>query len=125
MSEELLINLSREALVVFLQVAGPMLLLGLLAGMVFDTPQQMGLWLVVPLLVLVAGVVADMIVDRVPPVVATLVGLLPTAAGSEMMRLAVVGDASLADAVPQLGIIAAWTLVSLSAGVARLRRTDR
>jgi len=39
MSEELLINLSREAVMLGLQVAGPMLLLGLIAGVTVSVLQ--------------------------------------------------------------------------------------
>ncbi len=98
---------------------------GLLAGIVFDNAQQMGLWLVVPLLVLVAGVVAKEIARRMPPVVAVVVSLLPTAAGTEAMELAVVGEATLLDALPRLGIVLAWAVLALAGVVARLRRMGR
>jgi ABC-type Na+ efflux pump permease subunit len=99
--------------------------LGLLAGMLFESGQQMGLWFVVPFLLLLAGVVAKAIASRLPPVLAVLLGLLPTAAGLEAMALAMAGDASLGDALPQLGVVLAWALAALAAVAARLRRMDR
>ena len=99
--------------------------LGLLGGIMFDTAQQMGLWFVIPLLALVAGLVASEIADRLPPALALLVSLLPTAAGAEALQLALVGEASLLDALPQLAIVLAWAAASLAVVVARVRRMDR
>jgi ABC-type Na+ efflux pump permease subunit len=99
--------------------------LGLLAGVMFDNAQQMGLWFVVPMLVLVVGVMAKAIASRLPPVVAVLVRLLPTAAASEAMQLAAAGEVSLVDALPQLGIVLAWGLLAFGAAVVLVRRMDR
>jgi hypothetical protein len=41
------------------------------------------------------------------------------------MALAMAGDASLGDALPQLGVVLAWALAALAAVAARLRRMDR
>jgi ABC-type Na+ efflux pump permease subunit len=81
---------------------------GLVLGSVFDSPQGMGLWVVLPFLLLLLSAVVDTIGASVPELLAATFQWLPTVALAKVFLLSFSGEATLTRALPDLMLTLAW-----------------
>jgi ABC-2 type transport system permease protein len=97
---------------------------GLLLGSLFETAQQMGAWMILPIVVLMAPILLATL-SSLPPLLAALLPWLPTMALVDLFLLSFSGHATLVRALPDLGLVLAWTVPLYAAVVWRVRRSDR
>jgi ABC-type Na+ efflux pump permease subunit len=97
---------------------------GLLMGTLFETAQQVGAWMTIPIVVLMAPVMLATL-GNLPPILESLLPWLPTMALGNLFLLSFSGSATLARALPDLALVLAWTLPLYAAVIWRVRRSDR
>jgi ABC-type Na+ efflux pump permease subunit len=97
---------------------------GLLMGTTFETAQQMGAWMILPIAALTAPIMLAM-VGNLPAVLESLLPWLPTMALEDLFLLSFSGSATLARAVPDLALVLAWTLPLYAGVIWIVRRSDR
>jgi ABC-2 type transport system permease protein len=97
---------------------------GLLMGTLFETAQQVGAWMIVPIVALMAPSLLATF-GNVPPPLAASLPWLPTLALGDLFLLSFSGSATLARAVPDLALVLAWTLPLYVAVIWIVRRSDR
>ena len=97
---------------------------GLLMGTFFETAQQVGAWLVIPIAALMAPVMLAML-GTLPPLLESLLPWLPTIALGNLFLLSLSGDATLGRTLPDLVLVLAWTLPLYVAVIWRVRHSDR
>jgi ABC-2 type transport system permease protein len=99
--------------------------MGLGLGSLFETPQQMGLWVAVPFIVLVLPVMALVLPWGLPEPVATLLPWLPGVALGRAYLLSFSGLATLTQSLPDLAIVLVWAVPVYALVVWLVRRSDR
>jgi len=98
---------------------------GLLLGMLFETAQEMGLWVGIPLLV---SLVPMILMDRVavlPAPLPALIPWIPTVAAAQALLVSFSGRATVAQVAPELAIVLACALLVYALLVWKVRRSDR
>jgi len=98
---------------------------GLVLGSIFDSPQAMGLWVVLPFLLLLLPMVVDTVGASVPEPLAAAFPWLPTVALAKVFLLSFSGEASLGRALPHLVIVLAWAAPLYLVLLWLLGRSDR
>jgi ABC-2 type transport system permease protein len=97
---------------------------GLLMGTLFETAQQMGAWMIIPIGALMAPIMLAML-GSLPPILEALLPWLPTVALANLFLLSFSGSATLAQALPDLALVLAWTLPLYAAVIWIVRGSDR
>jgi ABC-2 type transport system permease protein len=97
---------------------------GLLMGTIFETAQQMGAWMVIPIAALMAPIMLVML-GNLPAILESLLPWLPTIALGKLFLLSFSGSATLARVLPDLALVLAWTLPLYAAVIWIVRRSDR
>jgi ABC-type polysaccharide/polyol phosphate export permease len=97
---------------------------GLLMGTVFETAQQVGAWMILPIVALMTPIMLAML-GNLPPVLESLLPWLPTVALGKLFLLSFSGSATLVRALPDLALVLAWTLPLYAAVIWIVRRSDR
>jgi ABC-2 type transport system permease protein len=97
---------------------------GLALGSLFDTPQQMSLLVMIPVLLLMAPVFLVTLGAAGGPM-ASILPWLPTVALGRALLLSFSGSASLLVALPYLAIVLGWSLPVYAVVVWLVRRADR
>jgi ABC-type Na+ efflux pump permease subunit len=97
---------------------------GLLMGTLFETAQQVGAWMTIPIVVLMAPIMLATL-GNLPPILESLLPWLPTIALGNLFLLSFSGSATLAQALPDLALVLAWTLPLYAAVIWMVRRSDR
>jgi ABC-2 type transport system permease protein len=97
---------------------------GLLMGTLFETAQQVGAWMTIPIVFLMAPIMLAML-GNLPPSLESLLPWLPTIALGNLFLLSFSGSATLAQALPDLALVLAWALPLYAAVVWMVRRSDR
>lgn len=98
---------------------------GLLLGNLFDDPQKMGFWVAIPMMVLFSAMFLTDLNRAVPPFLATLIDWLPTTAMARVVRLSFSEGATLAQALPEFGVVVGCALVLYGVVIRQVRRMDR
>jgi ABC-2 type transport system permease protein len=114
-------------LAVLAVVCGAILIIaiGLVIGSLFQTAQQMSVWIAFPVAALLLPAMLVMVDMRVPAWLEAIVPLLPTIALAKVFLLSFSGSATLAQALPDLAILIGWALPVYAAVVWIVRRSDR
>jgi ABC-2 type transport system permease protein len=99
--------------------------MGLGLGSFFESPQQMGLWVAVPFIVLVLPVMALVVPWGLPEPVATLLPWIPSVALGRAYLLSFSGLATLTQSLPDLAIVLVWAVPFYALVVWLVRRSDR
>jgi ABC-2 type transport system permease protein len=99
--------------------------IGLVIGSLFETAQQMSLWIAFPVAALLLPTMLVMVDTRLPPWLEALVPALPTLALARVFMLSFSGSATLVRALPDLAILIGWALPVYAAVVWIVRRSDR
>ena len=94
---------------------------GLLLGMLFETAQEMGLWVGIPLLV---SLVPVTLMDRVA-VLPALIPWIPTVTAAQALLVSFSGRATVAQVAPELAIVLACALLVYALLVWKVRHFDR
>jgi hypothetical protein len=97
---------------------------GLLMGSLFETAQQVGAWMILPIVILMAPVLLATL-GNLPPILDAALPWLPTMALGDLFLLSFSGQATLAHALPDLALVLAWSVPVYAAVVWRVRRSDR
>jgi ABC-2 type transport system permease protein len=97
---------------------------GLLLGTLFETAQQVGAWMIVPILALMAPILLVSL-GHLPPLLAACLPWLPTIALGDLFLLSFSGSATLGRALPDLALVLAWTAPLYAAVIWIVRRSDR
>jgi ABC-type Na+ efflux pump permease subunit len=97
---------------------------GLLMGTLFETAQQVGAWMVIPIMALMAPIMLATL-GNLPPILDSLLPWLPTIALGNLFLLSFSGTATLTQALPDLALVLVWTLPLYAAVIWRVRRSDR
>jgi ABC-2 type transport system permease protein len=97
---------------------------GLLMGTLFETAQQVGAWMILPIVVLMAPIMLATL-GNLPPLLESLLPWLPTIALGDLFLLSFSGNAALAQALPDLALVLAWILPLYAVVIWRVRRSDR
>jgi ABC-2 type transport system permease protein len=97
---------------------------GLLMGTVFDTAQQVGAWMIIPIVALMVPIMFA-VLGNLPPLLESLLPWLPTIALGNLFLLSFSGNATLARALPDLTLVLAWSIPLYVAVVWMVRRSDR
>jgi ABC-2 type transport system permease protein len=97
---------------------------GLTMGTLFETAQQVGAWMTIPIVALMAPIMLVML-GNLPPILESLLPWLPTIALGNLFLLSFSGSATLAHALPDLALVLAWTVPLYAAVIWRVRRSDR
>jgi ABC-type Na+ efflux pump permease subunit len=97
---------------------------GLLMGTLFETAQQVGAWMTLPIVVLMAPIILATL-GHLPPILESLLPWLPTVALGNLFLLSFSGSATLAQVLPDLALVLVWTLPLYAAVIWRVRRSDR
>jgi ABC-2 type transport system permease protein len=97
---------------------------GLLMGTLFETAQQVGAWMVIPIVILMAPVLLGTL-GNLPPLLDAVLPWLPTMALGDLFLLSFSGQATLAHGLPDLALVLAWSVPVYAAVVWRVRRSDR
>jgi ABC-2 type transport system permease protein len=97
---------------------------GLVMGTLFETAQQVGAWMVVPVLIFMAPVMFAML-GSLPPLMDFLLPWMPTVALGNLFLLSFSADATLVQALPDLALVVGWTLPLYAVVVWIVRRSDR
>lgn len=87
-------------------------LLGLWFGVLFDNPQQMSIWVTIPLVLLLLPLVLTRVAGLQGWVV-TAMSYLPTAAAGDLFLASMAAEMPLGLALAKLGIILGWTILVL------------
>jgi len=98
--------------------------IGLLMGTLFETAQQVGAWMIVPVVALMAPIMLAML-GNLPPILDSLLPWLPTMALGNLFLLSLSGDATLVRALPDLVLVLGWSLPLYAAVIWNVRRSDR
>ncbi len=99
--------------------------MGLVLGSLFETPQQMGLWVALPFLIFVLPVMAVVLPWDLPEPAATLWPWIPSVSLGRAYLHAFSGAAPGVDALPALGMVLAWAAPFYALVVWLVRRADR
>jgi ABC-type Na+ efflux pump permease subunit len=97
---------------------------GLLLGTLFESAQQVGAWMTIPIVALMAPIMLATL-GNLPPIIEALLPWLPTIALGNLFLLSFSGNAVLAQALPDLALVLAWTLPLYAVVIWRVRRSDR
>jgi ABC-2 type transport system permease protein len=97
---------------------------GLLLGTIFETAQQVGAWMIVPILTLMAPVLFAML-GNLPPILDLLLPWLPTIALGNLFLLSLSADATLVRALPDLALVLGWTLPLYTTVIWNVHHSDR
>jgi len=97
---------------------------GLLMGTIFETAQQVGAWMIIPVAALMAPIMFAML-GNLPPVLESLLPWTPTVGLGNLFLLSFSGSATLARALPDLALVLGWTLPLYAAVIWIVRRSDR
>jgi ABC-type Na+ efflux pump permease subunit len=97
---------------------------GLLMGTLFETAQQVGAWMIVPILALMAPILLVSL-GHLPPLLAACLPWLPAIALGNLFLLSFSGSATLGRALPDLALVLAWTVPLYAAVIWIVRRSDR
>jgi len=98
---------------------------GLVLGSLFETAQQMSLWVSIPLVIIFLPVMLKATELSLPAALASFLSWLPTAALADVFLLSFSGNATLARALPELALVLAWAVPVYAAEVWIVRRSDR
>ena len=98
---------------------------GLLLGNLFDDPQKMGFWVAIPMMVLFSSMFLTDLNLAMPPFLSILIDWLPTTAMTRVVRLSFSQGASMAQALPEFGMVAGCALVLYGVVIWQVRRMDR
>jgi ABC-2 type transport system permease protein len=98
---------------------------GLLFGVLFESSQQMGLWVGVPVILLLAAMMVEMLGAELPAGLVTIIAWLPTTAMAEVLQISFSGGGTLAKALPDAGVALGWSLLLYSIVVWKVRRSSR
>jgi ABC-type Na+ efflux pump permease subunit len=96
---------------------------GLSMGTIFETAQQVGAWMIIPIVGLMAPILLATL-GNLPPMLESLLPWLPTIALANLFLLSFSGSATLAHALPALALVLAWTLPLYAAVIWMVRRSD-
>lgn len=99
--------------------------LGLLVGMLFETVEQMSLWLGIPLVILVLPVMSAFTELSLPEPVAAGVRWIPTVVQARVFMLSFSAAGTPSQAWPELAVLLGSAGLLLAAVAWRLRRADR
>jgi ABC-2 type transport system permease protein len=99
--------------------------IGLGLGSLFETPQQMGLWVAVPFFVLVLPAMALVVPWDLPEPVATLLPWIPSVALGRAYLLSFSGLGTLTQSLSELAIVLVWAVPFYALVVWLVRRSDR
>jgi ABC-2 type transport system permease protein len=97
---------------------------GLLMGSMFETAQQVGAWSIIPIAVLMAPIMFATL-GNLPTALESLLPWMPTIGLANLFLLSFSGSATLAQALPKLALVLAWTLPLYVAVIWIVRRSDR
>lgn len=108
-------------------VCGALLVIavGLVIGSLFQTAQEMSVWIAIPVAALLLPTMLVMIDAHLPAWLAAVVPWLPTVALAEAFMLSFSDGATLVSALPHLAIVVGWALPAYAAVVLIVRRSDR
>jgi ABC-2 type transport system permease protein len=98
---------------------------GLLLGNLFDDPQKMGFWVAVPMMVLFSVMFLTDLDLAIPSFLSILIDWLPTTAMARVVRLSFSQGATMAQALPEFGVVAGCAVVLYGVVVWQVRRMDR
>ncbi|MGD9404957.1 MAG: ABC transporter permease [Anaerolineae bacterium] len=97
---------------------------GLLMGTLFETAQQVGAWIILPILALMAPILLVSL-GHLPLLLAACLPWLPTIALGDLFLLSFSGSATLGRALPDLALVLAWSVPLYAAVIWIVRRSDR
>jgi ABC-2 type transport system permease protein len=97
---------------------------GLLMGSMFETAQQVGAWSIIPIMGLMAPIMLATL-GGLPPALESVLAWMPTISLGNLFLLSFSGSATLAQALPDLALVLAWTLPLYAAVIWIVRRSDR
>jgi ABC-2 type transport system permease protein len=108
-------------------VCGAILIIaiGLVVGSVFQTAQEMSVWIAIPVAALLLPAMVVMVDMRLPAWLDALVPWLPTIALAKVFMLSFSDSATVARALPELAILIGWALPVYALVVWIVRRSDR
>jgi ABC-2 type transport system permease protein len=98
---------------------------GLLLGNLFDDPQKMGFWVAIPMMLLFTSMVLTDLKLAIPVFLSTLVDWLPTTAMTRVVRLSFSEGATMAQALPEFGVVLGFAAVLYGVVIWQVRRMDR
>jgi ABC-2 type transport system permease protein len=98
---------------------------GLVVGSLFESMQEMGLWVAIPFLLFLTPVILDGVGVSLSETIRVLVSWLPTNSLLDAYLLSFSGGATLAQALPGLAFVLAWAVPFYAAVVWIVRRSDR
>jgi hypothetical protein len=93
-------------------------------GSLFETAQQVGAWMILPIAALMAPILLAML-GNLPAILESLLPWLPTIALGKLFLLSFSGSTTLARVLPDLALVLAWTLPLYAAVIWIVRRSDR
>jgi hypothetical protein len=97
---------------------------GLSLGALFENAQQVGAWMLVPIVVLMAPIMLAML-GNLPPWLEALLPWLPTVALAELFLFSFSGGTALASVLSRTALIAGWSLPLYAAVIWMVRRSNR
>ncbi len=108
-------------------VCGAILIIamGLVIGSLFQTAQQMSVWIALPVAALLLPAMLVMVDMRLPTWLEALVPWLPTIALAKVFMLSFSGSGTVGRALPDLAILIAWAVPVYAAVIWIVRRSDR
>ncbi len=98
---------------------------GLTVGSLFQTAQEMSVWIAIPVAALLLPTMLIMVDTHLPAWLEAAVPWLPTIALARAFMLSFSDGATLVRALPYLAIVAGWALPAYAAVVLIVRRSDR
>ena len=98
---------------------------GLLLGNLFDDPQKMGFWVAIPMMILFTSMFLTDLKLAMPTFLSTLIDWLPTTAMTRVVRLSFSEGATMAQALPEFGVVLGFAVVLYGIVIWQVRRMDR